>query len=114
MTTPLNAASMAVGSALTGEVKRRRYVEALRARAEQEAEASDAAGEVLKRGREDAEDARSRDLKRLVGELLVFGRVAEGELCTARCVVATAPAEASAWGWSTCRGAGSRTHWRCR
>jgi hypothetical protein len=39
MTTPLNAASMVVASALAGETTRRRYVEALRARAAEETEA---------------------------------------------------------------------------
>lgn len=39
MTTPLNSNSMVVASALAGETTRRRYVEALRARAAQEAEA---------------------------------------------------------------------------
>lgn len=52
------------------------------------------AAEALERSLVIAEQARVLDLKRLVDHLLIFGRVADGEVLTARCIVASMPLQA--------------------
>lgn len=66
--------------------------------------------DVLVRGRALAEDAVELKLKSLSDELVLFGRVAEGEHFVARCIVVTVPVELSDRGlvhvrWSRVRDA---------
>jgi len=49
---------------------------------------------MLQRGREFAEQATDLHLRHVVDHLLIFGRIAEGEVHTARVLVATMPVEA--------------------
>jgi hypothetical protein len=55
-------------------------------------------GDTLVRGRALAEQASPMKLKHFIGDLLAFGRVADGELYIARAVNVTAPANASDMG----------------